>query len=112
MAKKKNNRPTFQNFKKNALKNKEFREEYFKLEPEFDFAHKLIFARKKSKITQSTLAEKLKTKQPAIARFEKSGFKNSSISKLQEYANAIGYEIHIQLIPKSKNISQNTKRPI
>lgn len=93
-------RPSFDKFKKEAFKQNSFVEEYEKLKPEFDLASQLIIARKKAKISQSEIAAKLHTKQPAIARFENGGFTKSSISKLQEYAGALGYELHIGLIPK------------
>jgi|SRR5690606_621713 len=98
-----NKRPSFDEFKKESLKQEKFRQEYERLQPEFDLASQLIVARKKAKISQIELAAKLHTQQPAIARYENGGFTKSSISKLQEYADALGYELHIALIPKDNN---------
>ena len=83
-------RPSFEDFKKEALKQEKFKKEYARLQPEFDLASQLIVARKKAKISQVDLAAKLCTQQPAIARFENGGFAKSSINKLQEYADARG----------------------
>lgn len=92
---------SFGRFKNEALKVHKFRKEYEKLRPEFDLVSQLLVARKKAKISQTELAFKLHTKQPAIARFENGGFSKSSINKLYEYVDALGYELHIDLLPKT-----------
>lgn len=92
-------RPSFNDFKKEASKQDKFKKEYDKLKPEFDLADQLILARRRSQISQADLADMLHTKQPAIARFENGGFEKTSFSKLKEYANALGYSLHVKLIP-------------
>jgi hypothetical protein len=42
-----NKRPSFEEFKKRAMRDKEFRAEYELLKPEFENLYKLIKARKK-----------------------------------------------------------------
>jgi ribosome-binding protein aMBF1 (putative translation factor) len=102
-------RPTLNDFDKKQFKNKEFREEYEKLQPEFEFIRQLIIARKASKVSQTELAIRLKTKQPAIARFEGGGFSKASMSTLQEYAEALGYKLKIRLVPSNTKSNQETK---
>ena len=98
-------RPSFDDFKKEAFKQEKFKKEYDKLQPEFDLAIQLLIARRHSKISQSDLAAKLRTKQPAIARFENGGFERSSLLKLQEYVNALGYNLRVELVPKDQEFN-------
>ncbi len=97
MAKK---RPTLTNFKKAALKDPKFKIAYDNLQLEFDLANQFIIARKSAKLSQNDVAEKLHTKQPAIARFERGGYSKTSLNKLQAYANVLGCKLYIQLVPK------------
>jgi ribosome-binding protein aMBF1 (putative translation factor) len=94
-------RPTFEEFKKIASKNKKFQEAYDDLQSEFDWTEIFLLARKNANFSQEELAEKLHTKQPAIARLENGGFKKTSLEKLELYADALGYSLHISLVPKT-----------
>ena len=102
----KNKRPTFEDFQREVRKDKKYLEEYHKLDLEFDLIDKLIITRKRAKISQKELAKKLHTKQPAIARFENGGCEKASITKIQEYVNALGYDIDIRIIPMQSNNNQ------
>lgn len=99
MSKKK---PTFTDFKKKVLQDKEVRAEYDLLEAEFDLLEKFIQARKKARYSQLELAKKLKVQQPSIARLEKGGYSTTSISKLVKVADALGYSMKISLEPKKR----------
>lgn len=101
-----NKKPNLNDFKKNVFKEHDFVTEYDKLKPEFDFVNQLILARKKSKLSQAELAVILNTKQPAVARFENGGYSRSSLSTINDYANALGYGIKICLVPKIINNDQ------
>lgn len=68
----------------------EFRREY----EAAIFATKLMKARRDQKIPQETVAEQLKTKQPAIARLERSPA-SVSFGRMIEYANALGYDFKL-----------------
>ncbi len=96
-------KPTFEEFKKIASKSKKFQEAYDSLKSEFEWIETFILARKKAKFSQEDIAEKLNTKQPAIARLEGGGFKKTSLEHLNHYADALGYSLHISLVPKSEN---------
>jgi DNA-binding XRE family transcriptional regulator len=87
---------TFVQFKKEALKNKKIKEEYDKLEPEFELAKMLIEKRIKKGMTQKELAEKIGTKQAAISRLE-SGNYNPSFLFLRKIAIALGSRLDITL---------------
>jgi len=82
------------------LKNAKVQEEYEKLRPEFELMMQLIKARKSSNMSQETLAEKLKLQQPSIARMERGGYTSTSIAKLAQVANALGYSLKISLQQK------------
>jgi len=62
---------------------------------EYSVAKELCKARRKAKISQKELAEKLKTTQSAISRMESGS--NISITKLFEYASACGAKLTIKL---------------
>lgn len=93
-------RPNFRDFKERILKNEKVREEYERLGPEFELMMEFIKARKKAKISQQELAKKLKTKQPTIARFENGAYARSSVTKLAQVADALGYSLKVSLQAK------------
>lgn len=95
-------RPDFKTFKKEALQDKEFKAEYELLRSEFELMQKLIKARKKARVSQQELAERLEVQQPAIARLERGGYTTTSVSKLSRVADALGYSIKISLSPKKR----------
>lgn len=93
-------RPTFQDFKKDALKDKAFKAEYELLGPEFEVISAFIRARKRARISQQELADSLSMRQPSIARLERGGYASTSVSKLAKVADALGYSMKISLSPK------------
>lgn len=95
-----NKRPTFEDFKKKVLQDKEVQAEYDLLETEFILLEKFIKARKKACFSQLDLANKLNLQQPSIARLEKGGYSTTSVAKLAKIADALGYSIKISLTPK------------
>lgn len=91
----------FSEFKEKALKNDEIRNEYEELKPTYELRRKLIELRQKSGLTQTEIAEKLHTQKSNISRLENINTKNSPrISTIQEYANAMGYDIKIDFVPR------------
>lgn len=81
-------------FRKELLKDKEFKKAYDKLAPEYAMISSLIKKRLQRGMTQKQLATKIGTKQSAIARLE-SGKANPSFSFLQKVALALGSELRI-----------------
>ena len=82
--------------KKDFLKNKKIKKEYDRLKPEFDAIAEVIQRRIDKGVTQAQLAEKLGTKQSAIARFE-SGDYNPTLSMLNKIANALGAKLKVSI---------------
>lgn len=84
----------WEELKKKLLANEEVRREYDRLGPRYEAIGKIIEARIKKKMTQKELAEKLGTKQSAIARFE-TGNVNPSLDFLQKLATVLGYRLTV-----------------
>jgi ribosome-binding protein aMBF1 (putative translation factor) len=76
------------------LKKPGYKEAYDALEVEFALHDALIKMRIKGEMTQAQLAEKMGTKQSAIARFE-SGRSNPTFDFIQRLATALGLKLSI-----------------
>ena len=82
--------------KKELLENKKVAGEYKKLAPVYQLISQLIEARIKKGLTQEQLADKIGTKQSAIARLE-SGNSNPSIAFLEKVSKALGGKLQISI---------------
>ena len=87
---------TFKAFKKQMLKDPEFKKAYDALEPEFALASALIGKRIQRGLTQADLARLIGTKQSAIARLE-SGTYNSSLKMLEKVAKALDAKLTVKI---------------
>ncbi|NTU73730.1 helix-turn-helix transcriptional regulator [Candidatus Roizmanbacteria bacterium] len=67
-----------------------------RLSPRYQAISQLISARTRQGITQKELAQRIGTKQSAIARFE-AGSTNPSLGFLEKVAEVMGYKITINL---------------
>lgn len=90
---------SYTRFKKYILKDVAVRKAYRELEPEFAIAATLIKRRLERNLTQKELAERIGTKQSAIARLE-SGAYNPSLSFLQKVADALDARLEISVNAK------------
>lgn len=86
----------WQQLKSELLQNKDVKKEYDRLAPRYKAISALISARIKKGITQKELAQKVGTKQSAIARFEAGGV-NPSLGFLERIADVMGYKVNISL---------------
>lgn len=82
--------------KKDLLRDAATRREYEKLAPRYAVISQLIAARLKKGITQKELAQKVGTKQSAIARLE-GGMTNHTLEFLDKIASVMGYKLTVQL---------------
>lgn len=90
-------RPTYEDFKKEALLKPAVKEEYEKLKPEYDLKLKLIKMRKDANLTQEEIAIKMHTKRSNISRLESFTYKSSPrISTLMAYAEATGHQLKVE----------------
>ena len=93
-----NKRPTFEDFKKKALQNKELKKEYDALKPLFSIKKELIAARLSKGLTQDEIAKKIGTSKSNISRLE--SLNNSympNLATLMKYAEALGMRLDIGL---------------
>ncbi len=84
----------WEDVKKELLSDPKVKKEYDRLGPEFTVISQLIELRTKRKLTQKELADKLGTKQSAIARLE-SGRGNPTLEFLQKTARALNKKLII-----------------
>lgn len=81
--------PTFEEIRDKGLKDPKVKAEYDKLGPRYEIIEQLIRVRLKKGITQKQLAERMGTKQSALARFE-AGNTNPTLKFIQKLARALG----------------------
>lgn len=86
----------WEDLEKELLSDPETKREYDKLAPRYAVISQLISARIKNNMTQKEVAEKIGTKQSAIARLE-AGSTNPSLEFLQKIAQVMGYKLTVHL---------------
>lgn len=84
----------FEDLKKELLQDPEFKKEYDALELEYSIITQVIQKRLEKGLTQKQLADKIGTKQSAIARLE-GGTTNPSVAFLKKVARALGSKLQI-----------------
>ncbi|MHB8280874.1 MAG: helix-turn-helix transcriptional regulator, partial [Candidatus Humimicrobiaceae bacterium] len=82
------------------LNNPTVREEYNKLQPEYEIISKLIEIRIRKNLTQKELAELLGTKQSSVSRIENGGY-IPSMKLIRRIAEILDCELKLELVPKS-----------
>lgn len=93
---------THAELKQQALTNPEVRAAYEALADEYALARELLHARESAGLTQAEVADRMHTKAPAIARLEAGGKHSPSVLTLRKYADAVGCQLEIRLIPKCR----------
>lgn len=91
-------RPTFKDFKKEALQDAEVKAEYDALAPLFDIKKQLINARLNGGLTQDEIAYKIGTSKSSISRLE--SLNNTfmpNVGTLIKYAEALGLKLNMGL---------------
>ena len=90
-----------QAFLARASKRKGFAEAYDALDLEYRLASQMLKARSRAGLTQDVVAERMGTTKSAISRLESAGKKHApSIATLQRYAQAVGCELQVKLVPQ------------
>lgn len=94
---------THDELKKKALACPEVRAEYERLEQEeFGLLDLLLEARHSAGLTQAEVADRMKTKPPAITRLERalaSGKHSPSVATLRKYLGVCGRRLVIKAVP-------------
>ena len=94
-------RPVLKSFKQKALKRPGVQDIYDELAPAYELRRKLVSLRQNSGLTQEEVAEKLHTNKSNICRLESVNSAISpKLSTITDYAEAIGYDIKIDFVPK------------
>jgi len=97
-------------FLKNAQKREGFRKAYEDLEEEYILVHEMLSARSKSGLTQEAVAELMGTTKSAVSRLESAGKHAPSLTTLKKYAQAVGCNLEIKLLPRSCPTNHSTGR--
>lgn len=80
------------------LDNPEFKDEWEKLEPEFQVIRAMLQGRKDNHLTQQQLADKTGITQADISRLE-NGEANPSLNTLKRIAEALGKKLKVEFVP-------------
>lgn len=89
-------------FLKRALRRKGFEEAYDALETEHRLVCELLAARSRAGMTQEAVAESMGTTKSAVSRLEGFGEHSPSVTTLKKYAEAVGCELEIRLVPRGR----------
>ena len=85
-----------------AHKRPGFTEAYNALALEYQILDQLLRARTRAGLTQEAVAERMKTTKSAISRLEKKVAHAPSVKTLKRYANAVGCDVQVKLIPRKR----------
>lgn len=85
----------YDEFEAELLKKPEIRKEYEALKPKYDMVRILIKRRSKLGMSQTELARRIGTRQPAISRLEKGDY-NTTLSTLFRATEALGLDISLK----------------
>jgi transcriptional regulator with XRE-family HTH domain len=91
--------------KKTALLRSCVRAEYEALGPEFELLRQMLGARTKAGLSQADVAARMGTQAPAITRLESalsSGKHSPSLDTLKRYAEAVGCELQVRFVRRSR----------
>jgi DNA-binding XRE family transcriptional regulator len=88
-------------FLERALRRKGFIDAYGDLEDEHRLVRELLAARVRAGLTQEDVAAFMGTTKSAVSRLEGAGKHSPSVSTLKKYADAVGCQVEIRLVPSS-----------
>ena len=91
----------FDDFFNEQMKDTAFKEEYEKLQPEFDIIRAMVDARTSQDMTQKELSERTGINQADISKLE-NGTRNPTVNLLKRLAEGMGMTLKIEFIPKQK----------
>ena len=90
----------FKEYKAQLLNDPGIKEEYDRLEPEYELIKSIIRERLRQNITQEQLAEKIGAQKTSIARLENPNYVKS-LPMLKKIAQALDFRLVIRLEPNS-----------
>jgi len=89
-----------------------FQEAYEELRDEYALVRELLGARSRAGLTQETVAERMGTTKSAVSRLETAGKHSPSVTTLKKYAQAVGCEVEIRLVPAPRPTSRTTRKQV
>lgn len=92
-------RHNHKDFLAKASNRKGFVEAYDALALEYQVANQMLKARSRAGLTQDAVAERMGTTKSAISRLESASKHAPSIATLKRYAQAVGCELEVRLVP-------------
>ncbi|MBS3975044.1 MAG: helix-turn-helix transcriptional regulator [Actinobacteria bacterium] len=95
-------------FLERARKRKGFDEAYDELEDEYLLVRELLSARTNAGLTQEEVAASMGTTKSAVSRLEGAGKHSPSVSTLKKYAQAVGCDVEIRLVPAPRRTKAST----
>lgn len=93
-------RHDYKAFLAKASKRKGFVEAYDALALEYELAGQMLKARARAGLTQDAVAERMGTTKSAVSRLEAVTKHAPSIATLKRYADAVGCELQVRLVPQ------------
>lgn len=97
-------RHNHQQFLAKARAREGFNEAHDALTLEYQLVDQLLRARTRAGLTQEAVAERMGTTKSAISRLESAGKHAPSLATLKRYAQAVGCEVHIELVPQAEKV--------
>lgn len=88
---------TYTELKQQLLQNGEVREEYERLEPEYQVIRAIIAARQEQHLTQQELADRTGIDRSDISKLE-NGSANPSLRTLKRLADGLGMQLQINFV--------------
>lgn len=93
-------RPTFGEFKKEALSRPAVKSEFDRLKPAYELRQRMIELRKAAGFSQQQMAAILETQKSNISRLENVHSRISpTLSTIERYAKAAGCKLEIKFVP-------------
>ncbi|MDX5936850.1 helix-turn-helix transcriptional regulator [Acidithiobacillus thiooxidans] len=77
-----------------------FSEAYNALDLQYQVSVQMLEARSRAGLSQDAVASRMGTTRSAVSRLESTGKHAPSLTTLKRYANAVGCEIQVTLIPQ------------
>ena len=78
-----------------------FDEAYDELALEYGLAHEMLTARGRADLTQNAVAQRMGTTKSAVSRLESLGKHAPSLATLKRYAQAVGCDLQVRLVPQT-----------
>ena len=87
-------------FLRKARKRRGFKAAYDALAVEYAVASEMLAARSRAGLTQEVVASRMGTTKSTVSRLESAGKHAPSLTSLKKYAEAVGCNIEIKLVPQ------------